>query len=69
MNLIQNNEFTTQDINLAINVFGENVDALKGKTTTSKLMPVVSNKTEIPNEIIDGQQDMTLLMDRLMVNL
>eukprot|EP00957_Ditylum_brightwellii_P060492 4593038-Ditylum_brightwellii.AAC.1 len=51
MNLIINNEVTTDDANLATRAFGPVIRAIKGKTTCSKPTPVTSNMIEIPQEL------------------
>jgi hypothetical protein len=68
MNLIKNNVVTTDDVNLAIKAYGPDVGAIKGKTTRSKPTPVTSNILEIPDELLEVQQDLTLSMDGLTVN-
>eukprot|EP00957_Ditylum_brightwellii_P068591 5207507-Ditylum_brightwellii.AAC.1 len=48
MNLIRNNEITTEDVNLATRAFGPDIGATKGKTTCSKPTPVTRNMIKIP---------------------
>ena len=55
MNLIRNNEVTTEDVNLAIKAFGPDVAGIKGKTTRHKPIPVIDNKIEIPEELLEVQ--------------
>jgi hypothetical protein len=68
MNLIQNNVVTTEDVNLAMKVYGPDVPAIKGKTTRAKPTAVVSNFIEIPDELLNIQKDTTVSMDGLTVN-
>jgi hypothetical protein len=68
MNLIKNNEVTTTDVNLAEKIFGPDIGAIKGKTTRSKPTPVTSNLVEIPDELLNIQEEMTISMDGLTVN-
>jgi hypothetical protein len=68
MNLIKNNLVTTADINLATKAFGPDIGAIKGKTTRSRPTTVISNIVEIPDELLNIQQDMTVSMDGLTVN-
>ena len=68
MNLIRNNEVTTDDINLATRAYGPDIGALKGKTTRSKTTPVTNNKIEIPEELINVQKDVALSIDGSNVN-
>jgi hypothetical protein len=68
MNLIKNNVVTTADVNLATKAYGPDVGAIKGKTTRRKPTQVASNIVEIPDELLEIQQDLTLSMDGLTVN-
>ena len=68
MNLIKNNEVTTDDVNLATRAFGPDIGAIKGKTTRSKPTPVTSNMIEIPRELVSVQENVTLSIDGLKVN-
>jgi hypothetical protein len=65
MNLIKNNMVTTDNIDLATKAYGRDVGGIKGKTTISKPTPVTSNIVEIPDELLEVQQDLTLSMDGL----
>jgi hypothetical protein len=67
-NLIKNNAVTTDNVNLATKAYGPDLGAIKGKTTRSKPTPVTSNIVEIPDELLEVQQDLTLSMDGLTVN-
>jgi hypothetical protein len=67
MNLIKNNVVTTDDINLATKAYGPDVGGIKGKTTRNKPTPVTSNIVEIPDELLEVQQDFTVSMDGLTV--
>jgi hypothetical protein len=68
MNLIKNNPVTTQDVDLAQKIFGEDVGALKGKSTRRKPVPVVQDTIEIPRELVDAQRAVVLCIDGLSVN-
>ena len=68
MNLIKNNVVTTDDVNLATKAYGPDVGGIKGKTTRSRPTPVASNMVEIPEELLDVQQDLIVSMDGLTVN-
>ena len=68
MNLIRNNQVTTDDVNLAEKVYGPDIGSIKGKTTRSKPTPVETNIIEIPDELLEVQKDITMSMDGLMVN-
>jgi hypothetical protein len=68
MNLIKNNSVTTEDINSAARAFGPDVAMIKGKTTRTNPAPAVSNLVEIPDELLETHQDVTISMDGLTVN-
>jgi hypothetical protein len=68
MNLIWNNVVTTEDVNLAVKVFGADIGSVKDKTTRSCPKPVMSNIIEIPDELLEVQKDVTLSMDGMTVN-
>jgi len=68
LNLIKNNSITTEDINLAGRAFRSDVATLKSKTTRTNPAPAVSNLVEIPDELLETHQDVTISMDGLTVN-
>jgi hypothetical protein len=68
INLIKNNVVTTTGANLATKAYGPDVGPIKGKTTRGKPTSVTSNIVEIPNELLEVQQDLKLSMDGLTVN-
>ena len=68
MNTIKNLPITLDDINIAEQIFGPDVGALKGKTTRQQPAAVVSDYIYIPREIIDMHQNITLCMDGMKVN-
>jgi hypothetical protein len=63
MNLIKNNVVTTDDVNLATKTYGPDVSGIKGKTTRKRPTTVTSNIVEIPDELLEIQQDLTVSMD------
>lgn len=68
MNVIKNLPITLEDVNIAEQIFGTDIGALKGKTTRQKPAPVVSDYIAIPPEILDTHQDIVLCMDGMKVN-
>jgi hypothetical protein len=68
MNLIKNNVVTTDDVHLATEALGPDIGGIKGKTTRSRPTPVQNNMIEIPDELLDVQQDLIVSMDGLTVN-
>jgi Reverse transcriptase (RNA-dependent DNA polymerase) len=67
-NMIKNIPITIDDINIAEKIFGPDVGALKGKTTRQKPAPVVEDYVEVPKELIDNHQNVTLCMDGIKIN-
>ena len=68
LNLIKNNEVTTDDINAAIEEFCLNIAEIKDKRTRRKPEPVVNNIIELPHELININQDVTLSIYGMTVN-
>jgi hypothetical protein len=68
MNLIKNNVVTTEDVNLATKAYGPDISGIQGKTTRQKPTTVESNIVEIPDELLDIQQDLKMSMDDMTVN-
>jgi hypothetical protein len=68
MNLIKNNVVTTEDVNLTTKAFGPAISGIKGKTTRQKPTTVESNTVEIPEELLEIQQDLKVSMDSMTVN-
>ena len=68
MNLVKNNMVTTDDLNLAVKAHGPDIGSIEGKTARSKPVPVISDIVEIPDELLEVQQDPIVSMDGLTVN-
>jgi hypothetical protein len=68
MNLIKNNVVTTEDVILAMKAYGPDISGIKGKTTRQKPTTVESNIVEIPDELLEIQQDLKVSMDGMTVN-
>jgi hypothetical protein len=68
MNAIANDPVTTEDIELAQQIFGQSIRSLKGKTTRRKPIPVAYDYIKIPIKLTTKQQDMILCIDSIKVN-
>ena len=68
MNLIRNNKVTTANVNLVNKIYGPDIAAIKGKTTRRAPAPVIDNVIELPPELIEVNQDVTISMDGMTVN-
>ena len=68
MNLIRNNSITTEDVNLATKIFGQDISTIKGKTTRRKPLPVMDDSIDIPHELISVNEEAKLFMDGITVN-
>jgi hypothetical protein len=71
--VIQSNQIkdclvTIQDIDVATNIWGKNIAALKGKTTWSKTHPVARDYMNIPNELLKLHKEFFLTTDIFFVN-
>ena len=67
-NMIRNCPVTIKDVEMAEELFGPDVGALKGRSKRSKPVPVVEDEIEIPKEIRDQHQDVTLCIDIFFIN-
>ena len=67
MNLIKNNKVTKADINLAKKSYGTAFAKIKRKTKRSRPIPVLRKVVEIPEELMEVQQHLTVSMDGLTV--
>jgi len=55
-NQIKNCQVTPEDIKIWLNIHGDSVDALKGKSTRKKPRVVVNDNIEIPKEFIEAHK-------------
>jgi len=68
MNAIQNCPVTTEDIEIAEQVYGKDIGSLKGKTVRSKPLPVIKDYVTIPKELVIKHENIELAMDIMFVN-
>ena len=66
--MIHNNPITTEDVDVAQQIFGLDIGALKGKTVRKTPLPVSKDYIEIPQELISSQKEVTLCIDGIKVN-
>ena len=57
-----------QDIDIAEDIFGKDVPALKGKSTRSRPPSVRQDIVEIPSELLEKHQDLELCIDTMHIN-
>ena len=57
-----------EDIKTSEIIFGQDIGSLKGKTVRKKPLPVASNYIEIPKELNNNHQDVTLCIDIMNIN-
>jgi hypothetical protein len=68
MNLIKDNQVTTEDVNLAIKSYGPDMGAIKGKTTRTKPIPVTSNLIKLSDKLVRMNKDVVLSIDGMKVS-
>ena len=59
---------TVEDIEVAKDIFGKDIHALKGKTTRQAPFAVTSDYTETPQEILQLHNDIAIGMDFMFIN-
>jgi hypothetical protein len=67
-NMIKNLPITIEDIKIAEDVYGPDIGSLKGKTTRTTPAPVVADYIEIPQELIQRHDRVTLCIDGMKIN-
>jgi hypothetical protein len=67
-NAIAYNPVTTENINLAEQIFGQDIGSLKGKTTRWKPIPIAQDYIEIPSKLTMKQKDIVLCINGIKVN-
>ena len=68
MNAVKNCPVTAEDVDIAEQIFGADIGALKGKTTTRRPLPVKNDYVEIPKELTMKIDNLTLYMDVMYTN-
>jgi hypothetical protein len=59
---------TIQDIDFATKIWGNNIAALKGKTTRSKTHPAARDYVKVPKELLKLHKEVFLRTDIFLVN-
>jgi hypothetical protein len=67
-NHIKDCPVTIQDIDVATQILGKNISALKGKTTWSKKHPVARDYVKVPKELLKLHKEVFLTTDIFFVN-
>jgi hypothetical protein len=67
-NQIKDYPVTIQDIDVAMNIWGNSIAALKGKTTHSKTHPVTRDYVKVPKELLKLHKEVFLATDIFFVN-
>jgi hypothetical protein len=67
-NQIKDFPVTFQDIDVALNIWGKNIAALKGKTIRRKTIPVARDYVKVPLELMKLHKEVFLTTDILFVN-
>ena len=68
MNLMRDNEVTTEDAALIEKTFGLDVGGLKGMTTRSKPLPTQSQVIDIPREFSSLHEEADTSLDGVCAN-
>ena len=67
-NLIRNCPVTTEDVNLAEEIFGPDISTLKGRFTRPSPTTVVDDLIEIPEELKKKNQYVDMAIDIIQIN-
>jgi hypothetical protein len=68
INQLKDCPVTVQYIDVARNIWGKNIAALKGKTTRSKSIPVARDYVKVPSELMKLHKEVFLTTDIFFVN-
>jgi hypothetical protein len=60
INCIKDNPVTTEDIEIAETIFGPEIGVLEGKSRHHRPTPVVADYVDIPEELLECKQNVTL---------
>ena len=63
MNAIKNCLITLQDIDIAEQIVGKDINTLKGKTVRNKPIPVIQDYIKVPKEIKEIHHNIELCVD------
>ena len=66
--IIQNCKVTIEDVNIAEDIFGPDMSAIKAKWTRTKPKPVKNDTIEIPTELIAQHHNLRLCIDIMYIN-
>jgi hypothetical protein len=65
---IKDSPVTVQDVEVAISIWGKNIEKLKGATTRSKSVPVKLDYIKVPKELLKLHREVFLTADIFFVN-
>jgi len=65
---IKDSPVTLDDVEVAVSIWGKNIDALKGKTTRKKSLPVSRDYVKVPKEMLKLHHEVFLTADIFFVN-
>ena len=68
MNFIRNNIVTNKAVQWVTRIYGLDIGQLKAQATRRRLNPIVDTSIDIPDELLEVQNDVTIAMDGLIMN-
>ena len=66
-NLIKNCPVTVKDVEIAEDIFGPDITTLKGKSTRKRPPVIIDDQVDIPDELLQTWNDITLCIDNMFV--
>jgi hypothetical protein len=67
--IVQTNQIKNCPVNLEdISIFGQDIYAMKGKTTRSKPKIVINDYVEVPQELLDAHEKVIICMDIMFID-